>query len=130
MSAALLCDLECSRKAARTVAALLNLDNAAEGTSMRPSGSTASRPKSRAPTRGDGRSIEVPRDHEAFDEMHAGMGEGNVLRYGELKDDLLVYGIPMLPGSSAGSQAPISMAVNARRPNASRVRAITASYDL
>jgi hypothetical protein len=41
LSAALLCDLECSRKAARTAAALLNLDNAAEGTSMGPSGSTA-----------------------------------------------------------------------------------------
>jgi hypothetical protein len=77
----------------------------------------------------DGRSIEDPRDHEAFDEMHDGMGEGNILRYGEPKDDLLVYGIPMLSGNSAGSQAPVSMAVNARRPNASRVRAITASYD-
>ena len=86
-------------------------------------------PKSRAPTRGDGRSIEDPRDHEAFDEMYDGIGEGNVLRYGEPKDDFWSMEHLCFPGNSAGSQAPVSMAVNARRPDASRVRAITASYD-
>jgi hypothetical protein len=61
--------------------------------------------------------------------MRDGIGEGNVLRYGEPKDDRLVYGILMLSRKLSGFTG--SGQYGGQRETAERQpgEAITASYD-